>query len=58
VIDPVWALLRSAYDTLGVFPTLLERDENIPDLPVVLGEVEAIAQMPADAAARALRRRA
>lgn len=58
VVDPVWALLRYAYDTLGVFPTLLERDENIPELPVVLGEVEAIARLQADAQAAARRRRA
>ena len=42
IIDPVWALLESAYDLFGIFPTLLERDENIPDLEVVLLEVEKI----------------
>lgn len=42
VIDPVWNLLESAYEHFGVFPTLLERDENIPDLDVVILEVEKI----------------
>jgi uncharacterized protein (UPF0276 family) len=30
VIDPVWQLLDAAYKHFGVFPTLLERDFNIP----------------------------
>jgi uncharacterized protein (UPF0276 family) len=32
VSDPVWALLSEAYLHHGLFPTLLERDFNIPDL--------------------------
>ncbi len=42
VIDPVWSLLATAYAQLGVFPTLLERDFNIPPLPELLGEVQSI----------------
>lgn len=42
VIDPVWQLLDAAYAHFGVFPTLLERDENIPPLAAVLEEVEMI----------------
>lgn len=42
VIDPVWNLLDAAYAHFGVFPTLLERDENIPPLAEVLEEVEMI----------------
>lgn len=42
VIDPVWALLDFAYRRFGVFPTLLERDENIPPLDEVLPEVRRI----------------
>jgi len=42
VIDPVWELLDCAYTTLGVFPTLLERDENIPPLTDVIHEVDHI----------------
>ena len=30
VIDPVWALLDTAYQIFGAQPTLLERDFNIP----------------------------
>jgi len=47
VIDPVWDLLNTAYEHFGVFPTMLERDENIPLLDDVLGEVEHIRQIQA-----------
>ena len=42
VIDPVWKLLDVAYDHFGVFPTLLERDFNIPPLETLLKEVDTI----------------
>jgi hypothetical protein len=42
VIDPVWRLLDSAYQRFGVFPTLLERDFNIPPLAELMREVETI----------------
>ena len=41
-IEPVWALLAEAYRSFGVFPTLVERDSNIPPLVDLLGEVERI----------------
>ncbi len=42
VIDPVWTLLAKAYELYGVFPTLLERDFNIPSLNVLLKEIDTI----------------
>ena len=45
VIDPVWALLDFTYQHFGVFPTLLERDYNIPPLAELLSEVEHIARL-------------
>ncbi|MFW2373421.1 MAG: DUF692 domain-containing protein [Gammaproteobacteria bacterium] len=42
VIDKVWQLLELAYATFGVFPTLLERDFNIPPVSDLLVEVERI----------------
>ncbi|MEQ1529565.1 MAG: DUF692 domain-containing protein [Methylococcales bacterium] len=45
VIDPVWKLLGKAYELFGVFPTLLERDFNIPDLSELLKEVQTIASI-------------
>jgi hypothetical protein len=45
VIDPVWNLLETAYEEFGVFPTLLERDFNIPPMPALLAEVGQIAQL-------------
>jgi len=42
VIDPVWHLLDAAYAEFGVFPTLLERDFNIPPVDELLLEVDQI----------------
>ncbi|HQS38394.1 MAG: hypothetical protein B7Y16_00415 [Methylotenera sp. 24-45-7] len=43
VIDPVWALLADAYQLFGAFPTLLERDNNIPPLNLLMQEINKIA---------------
>ncbi len=48
VIDPVWDLLRKAYQRIGVIPTLLERDFNIPPLPQLLTEVDQIIEIQSD----------
>jgi uncharacterized protein (UPF0276 family) len=48
VADPVWDLLAEAYQLFGVFPTLLERDSNIPPLPTLMREVNKIAAYQAD----------
>jgi uncharacterized protein (UPF0276 family) len=45
VIDPVWDLLEAAYARLGVVPTLLERDFNLPPLPDLLREVKVITDL-------------
>ena len=45
VIDPVWQLLDKAYELFGVFPTLLERDFNIPSLETLVKEVSIIRTM-------------
>jgi len=47
VIDPVWQLLDTTYELLGVHPTCLERDFNIPPLSGLLPEVERIASIQA-----------
>ncbi len=44
VVDPVWDLLDKTYQHFGVYPTLLERDFNIPPLHELLLEVEKIQQ--------------
>lgn len=48
VIDPVWDLLREAYETFGVIPTLLERDFNFPQVSELFAEVERIRQLQQD----------
>lgn len=45
VIDPVWQLLQHAYQIHGVFPTLLERDFNIPPIQELLSETDKIRQI-------------
>lgn len=45
VIDPVWELLERAYQRFDVFPTLLERDFNLPPLDRLLVEVDRIASL-------------
>jgi uncharacterized protein len=47
VCDPVWQLLDAAYAHFGVFPTLLERDFNIPPLAELLREVAVIGRLQA-----------
>ncbi|WP_269520846.1 HvfB family MNIO-type RiPP peptide maturase [Alteromonas sp. BMJM2] len=42
VIEPVWKLLDYAYSVHGVYPTLLERDFNIPCVDNLLNEVRKI----------------
>jgi uncharacterized protein len=42
VIDPVWKLLGKAYELFGVFPTLLERDFDIPPIAELMKEVNTI----------------
>jgi len=49
VIDPVWQLLDKAYSLFGVFPTLLERDFNLPPLAELLQEVDTIRAIQANA---------
>lgn len=44
-IEPVWELLAEAYRCFGVFPTLVERDSNIPPLSELLIEVERIRKL-------------
>jgi hypothetical protein len=38
----VWTLLDQAYEAFGVFPTLLERDFNLPAADELLQEVARI----------------
>lgn len=45
VIPGVWALLDRAYSLFGVFPTVLERDFNIPPVDDLLAEVNRISEL-------------
>lgn len=54
VCDPVWALLQAAYARFGVQATCLERDFQLPPLPVLLAEVDQIARCQQAATAHRL----
>lgn len=45
VIPGVWEILEEAYRVFGVFPTLLERDFNIPPVDELMTEVEHISSL-------------
>lgn len=47
VVDPVWRLLASAYRRFGCFPTLLERDFNIPPVATLMAELAQISNTQA-----------
>lgn len=49
VAEAVWQLLSAAYDAHGVFPTVLERDANLPALADLMLEVRHIARLQAAA---------
>ncbi len=42
VVDGVWDLLRESYSRLGVRPTLLERDTNVPSVYTLMEELNHI----------------
>ncbi|HEY5775319.1 MAG TPA: DUF692 domain-containing protein [Xanthomonadales bacterium] len=47
IIADVWDLLDKAYELFGVFPTLLERDFNLPPVAELLSEVQKIQHIQA-----------
>ncbi len=44
IIDPVWQLLQTTYAEFGLFPTLLERDFNIPEIADLKTELAQVQQ--------------
>ena len=42
VVQPVWDLLKEAFEALGPVPTLVERDFNFPPLQELLDEVAQV----------------
>ncbi|MFL2528183.1 MAG: DUF692 domain-containing protein [Candidatus Azotimanducaceae bacterium] len=44
VVHSVWDLLEQTYAVVGVKPTLLERDFNIPATDILLAEIKAVRQ--------------
>lgn len=52
----VWALLAEAYARFGVRPTLLERDFNFPPFEELIGELDQVRSLQAQAALPGARR--
>ncbi len=57
VIDPVWDLFEKTCELLGVLPTLLERDFNLPHLQELLKEVRKIRKIQNKLSSFSLKRR-
>lgn len=51
VIDAVWSLYTEAVRRFGVVPTMIERDDNIPELGELLAELEVARRHAAHASA-------
>jgi len=49
VIDPVWTLYAKAIERLGPVSTMIERDDHIPPLPDLVGELGRARRVAADA---------
>jgi uncharacterized protein (UPF0276 family) len=40
IIQPVWDLFAAALDLFGAVPTMIERDDNIPELHELIAELD------------------
>lgn len=52
IVDPVWELYRAACQHIGEVDTMIERDDDIPPLPVVLAELDQARQIAASVRSR------
>jgi uncharacterized protein (UPF0276 family) len=53
IVEPVWNLYRAALEQFGPVPTMIERDDNIPELPELLAELEVARDIAARCARQA-----
>lgn len=54
VIDAVWSLYEAAVRRFGVVPTMIERDDNIPELGELLAELDVARRRAARSSANAV----
>jgi hypothetical protein len=40
IVEPVWNLYAQALSLFGAVPTMIERDDNIPELPELVAELD------------------
>jgi hypothetical protein len=50
IIEPVWDLYREAIARFGAVPTMIERDDNIPELSELVAELQTARELARDAA--------
>jgi uncharacterized protein (UPF0276 family) len=53
IVEPVWNLYRAALEQFGLVPTMIERDDNIPELPELLAELQVARDIAARCAQQA-----
>ena len=54
VVDAVWSLYEAAVRRFGVVPTMIERDDNIPELGELLAELDVARRLAARSSANAV----
>ncbi len=52
VVEAVWDLYKFTVKTLGIIPTLIEWDQNIPSLEILLGEASKAAKIQTESLQR------
>lgn len=52
IVEPVYALYHYALKRLGMVPTMIERDDNIPPLPELMAELGQVRSVAANAVQR------
>jgi uncharacterized protein (UPF0276 family) len=53
IVEPVWNLYRAALAQFGPVPTMIERDDNIPELPELVAELQVARDIAAHSARQA-----
>jgi uncharacterized protein (UPF0276 family) len=47
IVEPVWDLYRQALAIFGAIPTMIERDDNIPELSELVAELDVARDLAA-----------
>ena len=50
IVEPVWTLYRAALERFGDVPAMIERDDDIPELPELIAELQVARAIAAESA--------